>query len=422
MIIALTILAILLIGVIAVLAGAFLSLHRRHHPRYRLPERVDVESDLPSLAGLTHADVADGNRIELVQNGAYVDAFAQLARNAQHTLHFETFLWRSGRMSEQIVGMLAQAAHRGVTVRVLVDAVGGRAMNKHDRSTLRQAGVTLHLLRPIGWRHLGWANNRTHRKILVADGLHAMVGGHCIDDRWLGDARNRNEFRDVSVLVDGPVVRQIQAAFCENWIEVCGIVPYGETIFPELSPCGPARAHLAYVRPSGGVSAVRLLHHLALRVARKRLWIQTPYFLPNRDARSALVEAVRRGVDVRVLTPSIDASDNRLVQHASHRRLAPLLERGIRIYYYHRTLAHQKVWTVDGSYALIGSTNFDERSFDLDDQVTLAVSDPALVEEIDARFVADLAHAVPVSSKEWKARPRHEKARDALAYMLRDNL
>jgi cardiolipin synthase len=420
--ITLTLLAAVFATAAVLLGMALVSMHRRHHPRFVLPHTAHVSEDLPSLAGLTHGVLESGNHVELIENGdAYLAALESLAQQAQKSLHFETFLWKTGAMSDRVVSALERAAKRGVEVRVLLDGMGGK-ISDEERERLGASGAEHCILRPIGVRHLGWINNRTHRKILVADGTRAIVGGHCIDDRWLGDARNANEFRDVSALVTGLVVRQIQAAFCENWIEGTGKVPYGEAVFPHLSDTGDMCAHLAYMRPSGGVSSVKLLHHIALRLATERLWIQTPYFLPDGAARAAMIAAVHRGVDVRVLTPNIDASDNRLCQHASHFRLAPLLEHGIRVHHYGHTLLHQKVWTIDGEYALIGSTNFDERSFDLDDEVTLGVLDRSLVRKIDERFVADLARAELVDPARWRRRPASARVGDALAYLLREQL
>lgn len=422
MLIVVSIIAAFLAGAVAVLAVAFASMHRRHSPRFSVPPALGTERDFSGVAALTHGTLTEGNRVTLVLDEAYLEAFIALADGARETLHVETFLWKTGEMSRAVADALAAAARRGVVVRVLVDALGSREMEDEERARLVAAGVQLHRLRPPSMRSLGWLNNRTHRKILVADGRVAIIGGHCIDDRWIGGAGQHPPVRDVSVHVEGPVVRTIQSAFSENWIEVSGTIPHGPGVFPPLPPAGSASAHLAYVRPSGGVSSVKVLHHLALRMASERLWIQSPYFVPNDRARVALIDAVARGVDVRILTNGVRSTDNRLVAHASHHRLAPLLERGVRVYHYQRTFLHQKVWSVDGDYALIGSTNFDDRSFDLDDQVTLGVLDPDLLELIDERFLEDLRHATPVDPSFWKHRPAHQKVGDALAFVLREHL
>lgn len=412
-----------LFGTVAFLLGvAFFSVHRRHHPRFVLPRTAYVERDLPSLAGLAHGTLESGNKVTLIQNGdAFVRECDALIAGAERTVHLEMYLWKTGVMSGRIVRALCVAARRGVEVRMLVDGIGAR-MSRAERRELRNAGVELHVLRPLSLRSLGWINNRTHRKILVADGKCAIVGGHCVDDRWLGDARNRREFRDVSVLLQGPVVRQIQAAFCENWVEAAGNVPYGDGVFPVLEARGSVRAHVAYVRPMGGVSSVKLLHHLVIGLANERLWIQTPYFIPDRAARAALIDAAARGVDVRILTAAMGTSDLPIVQHASHYWLASLVDHGVRVYHYQHTLLHQKVWSVDREYALIGTTNFDKRSFDLDDQVTVGVYDPATVKEIDQRFALDLMRADLIDSRRWRRRKPQERLSDALAYLLREQL
>ena len=405
-----------------VLGVALRSMHHRHHPRFHLPPAARITRDLPSLAGLAHGAPREGNRVELVEDEAYLPVCLALIEGAAHSLHFETFLWRTGAMSARIADALRARARAGVDVRVLLDSFGSNEADEEELDAMRAAGADVCLLRPLRVRHLGWLNHRTHRKIVVADGRRALIGGHCVDDRWIRTTDGAPPVRDVSARVEGPIVNAIQAAFCENWIEVSGDVPYGPHVFPSLEPRGETPALAAYMRPSGGVSSLKLLHYLALHVANSRLWIQTPYFVPDDCARDALTDAAARGVDVRILMPGLRTTDNRLVGHAGQHRLGPLLERGVRVYRYRRTLLHQKVWTVDGELALIGSVNFDERSFDLDDQITLAAADPSLTRAIDERFLRDLAHSVEVEPARWRARPATHKVSDALAYVLREQL
>lgn len=411
------------LGLLTILLGvAFASMHRRHRLRFHFRIDGDIGSELDDVTALVHSQMTENNSVSLIQNGdAYVATCIALIEGAERTVHFETFLWETGCMTERFVEALARKARSGVTVRITLDGIGS-TIRAHERAKLEEAGAQLCLLRPVRWRYLGLLNNRTHRKILVVDGRTAVVGGHCVKDEWLGRARNPREYRDVSVRVEGPVVRQIQSAFCENWIEGTGHVPYGPGVFPPLGPTGVTRAFTVYVSPAGGVPSTKLLHHLALQRARKRVWIQSPYFVPDSQAREALIRAAARGVDVRVLVPSIDVTDNRLVSHAGRHRLAPFLEAGVRVYHYTRTLSHQKVWTIDEELALVGSTNFDERSFDLDDQITMAIADPNVVAEIDRIFLEDLRDAERVDAERWHERPRREKASDALAYLLRENL
>lgn len=419
MLVLLTIVAALLAVLTVLLAIALASMHRRHHLRFDLPTK---EGHIRSVAGLSHSALCEGNQIELIEDGAYLPACLGLIESAERTLHFETFLWATGTMSARIATALGARAKAGVEVRVILDSFGSNDAEESELAAMRADGVDVRRMRPAHFRYLGRLNNRTHRKIIVADGARAMVGGHCVDDRWMQGEATRPVVRDVSARVEGPVVNTIQAAFCENWIEVAGEVPYGPAVFPHIEAAGDMCAHLAYVRPSGGVPSVKLLHYLALHLAKSRLWIQTPYFVPADSARAALIDASARGVDVRILTPGLEATDNRLVGHASQHRLGPLIEGGVRVYLYHRTLLHQKVWTVDGAHALVGSVNFDERSFDLDDQVTLAVHDRAFTEAIDARFLADLADATEVERSLWRSRPRTQKVSGALAYALREQL
>jgi cardiolipin synthase len=411
------------LGLLVIVLGlAFASMHRRHKLAFHLKVEGDLSDELEHIAALTQSHVTHHNRVMLIQDGdAFVSTCIALIESAERSVHFETFLWESGNMTRKFVDAFVKKAKAGVTVRVLLDAIGS-TISREEREELDAAGVRLCVLRPVGWRHLGFLNNRTHRKILVVDGRTAVVGGHCVKDEWLGRARNPHEYRDVSVRLEGPVVAQVQSAFCGHWIEGTGRVPYGPQVFPPLGPAGHSSACAIHTNPSGGVSSTKLLHHLALHRAQKRVWIQSPYFVPDDQAREALIKAAERGVDVRILTPRIDVTDNKLVAHAGHYRLAPFLRAGVKVYHYRRTLSHQKVWTIDGELALIGSTNFDERSFHLDDQITIAIADTELVDEIDRIMLADLAQADLIEETEWKRRSPVSKVGDALAYLLRENL
>ena len=269
---------------------------------------------------------------------------------------------------------------------------------------------------------VGVLNDRDHRKLVVIDGREAFVGGHCIVDSWLGNAEDGEHFADISVGLRGPIVHAIQSAFSENWVAETGELFAGEAVFPELEARGSITAHVARIRPTTSASAVKIFHYMAVCMARERLWIQNPYFLPDPEAIDALVEAVKRGVDVRVMMPSTEASDMPLVQHAAHHNFDKLLAGGIRMFEYQKTLLHQKVLTVDGVWCAVGSSNFDDRSFEINDEITLGFLDAGMARELEAIFERDLEHCVERTLDEWQRRSPFARLRDFGYYTLNEQL
>jgi cardiolipin synthase len=241
-------------------------------------------------------------------------------------------------------------------------------------------------------------------------------------DTWLGDAEDKQHFRDISARVEGPVVAQLQSTFAENWIEETGEVPAGKKIFPELQPAGDMKAHVVWTSPAGSPSTLKLLHYMAIHAAKTSITLQNPYFLPDPDARDSLVAAAKRGVKVRVMIPATTATDSRIVQHASHHHYGTLLKGGVRLFDYGKTLLHQKVMVVDGLWAAVGSTNFDDRSFEVNDEVTLVVYDERIARELEETFERDLADAEEVQFEPWKRRPWMHKITDFAAFLLNEQL
>jgi cardiolipin synthase len=214
----------------------------------------------------------------------------------------------------------------------------------------------------------------------------------------------------------------MQGAFTENWIEETGEITADDRYFPKIAPAGPTPAHITYTSPEGSVSSVQILYYLAIKAARREIIIQNPYLLPDRQAIQALEDAVSRGVDVKIMVPSDDATDNALVQHASHHHFGTLLKRGVKIWEYHRTLLHQKVIVVDGIWSCVGSTNFDDRSFQLNDEVSIGVLDRNVAAQLRAAFDADLRFARQVDLKTWRDRSVWHKLQDGVAYLGRSQL
>jgi len=408
--------AVVLLGVV------IWSVKRHKDPHLQLESRDPLEKLIPSLAGISLGMSSRGNAVEIVQNGAFFDALLKDIAAARHTVHFETFLWKEGALGQRMADAFSAKALEGVKVRLVLDAQGTRKMGGKVRDQMRAAGCELAMYHPRTLKNIGMLAERDHRKLCILDGRVAWVGGHCIVDEWLGEAQDRQHVRDLSVRLRGPVVHAVQSVFSENWVEVTGKLFVGEHVFPPPERAGDVEAHVASIKPEGSAPAVKILHHTVICCARERLWIQNPYFIPEPDAVEAFGKAVRRGVDVRIMVPSTEASDMRVVQHAAHRNFQQLLDSGVRVFEFDRTLLHQKVMTVDGVWCSVGSSNFDDRSFETNDEITLGFLDRSLARQLEEIFEADLAHCRELNAAEWKKRGLFHRAKDSALYLFNEVL
>jgi len=383
----------------------------------------DFNALLPSIVGLTQSSLDRGNAVQVLQNG---DQFFPLLladiAGAQHSVHVESYIWWKGEVCAQLARALAAKARRGVEVRLMVDASGGHKMDDELEKLMTEAGVKLARFHRPTIGNWGRLNNRDHRKQMIIDGRIAYVGGYGIAEEWTGHAQDKDHWRDTGVRLQGPIVNRLQAAFCENWIEETGEVTAGVRYFPPLAPAGAIPAHLAYTSPTGGVSSVQVLYYLAIKAARHEIIIQNPYMLPDDDAVQALAEAVKRGVEVKVMVPATTSTDSPIVQHASHHRFGVLLQNGIKIWEYKKTLLHQKVIIVDGVWSCVGSTNFDRRALQLNDEISLGILDAGIAAQLRAAFDNDLRDAEPRSFEQWHKRGVWHKFEDALAYLASSQL
>jgi cardiolipin synthase len=407
-------------GVLAIVALTIVlwSVKRKQDAVLSVKSPPELGVLLPSLVGLTHANLDGGNHIDVLQNGdGFFPPVMRDIAAARESVHLETYIWSRSGIATQLARLLAQKARQGVEVRVLVDASGGRDLKGELQTMLEQAGVKVAHFHPIRISNLGRLNNRDHRKLVIIDGRIGYTGGHGVSDNWTGHAQDKDHWRDTGLRITGPVVNDLQACFAENWIEETGEIPAGDKYFPHLAATGTTAAHVAYTSPSGSVSSVQILYYLAIKSAKREILIQNPYLLPDHEAIEALAEAVRRGVDVRVMVPSDDATDSAFVQHASHHHFGTLLKRGVKVYEYQHTLLHQKVIIVDGVWSSVGSTNFDERSFQLNDEVNIGLADPAIAAQLRAAFQNDLRRARQRRFAEWQDRSLWHKFIDGLAYL-----
>jgi len=413
---------VLLCAVIALLLLVIWSIKRHRNPHLKIESDAPMAELVPTLSGLSLGTPIPGNAVEIFENGAFFDALLDDLVGAGQTIHFEAFLWKKGELSDRVTDVLCERAVAGVTVRVLVDAVGTKKMGAITEQRLRNCGCKLVKFHPRRLRNIGVVNQRDHRKIVVIDGRTAYVSGHCVVDCWLGEGQDRDHWRDVGVRVRGPVVHAIQGVFSENWVEETGELFAGADVFPELEPAGEVLMHVAHAKPEGSAPAVKILHHAVICCARRRLWIQNPYFIPEPEAIDAYGKAVERGVDVRVMVPTAEASDMPMVQHAAHRNFEKLLAVGVRIFENPKTLIHQKVMTVDGVWCAIGSTNFDDRGFEINDEITLGMLDRGLARELELIFERDLEDCTELRLEAWSNRSAFHKLKDHFFYLFNEQL
>ena len=411
------------LGVVVLLLIAVIWSIRSHRdPILKIDSTSAIDELIPTLAGLTLSTPLAGNSVEVLENGAYFDVLLERIRCADRSVHFETFLWKEGVLGRRLADALSERARAGKQVRVLLDANGSRGVSQATRRQLREAGCTLVFFHDGAFRNIGVLTDRDHRKLVVIDGREAFVGGHCIVDTWQGDAEDHQHNADVSLWLHGPIVHSVQAAFSENWVGETGELFGGDDVFPALEPAGDVLVHAAYLKPERSAPAVKILHHTAICLARQRIWIQNPYFIPEPAAIDAFGEAVARGVDVRVLMPSTSGSDNPMVQHAGHRNFEKLLRCGVRLFEYPHTLLHQKVMTIDGVWSAVGSSNFDDRSFETNDEITLGLLDAALAQKLDAIFEKYVRRAEEVHLERWRQRGLWHKLKDNTVYLINELL
>jgi cardiolipin synthase len=374
-----------------------------------------------SMSQLLGPPILGGNRITRMENG--VEIFpAMLAgiAGAKETICFETFIYWSGEVAEQFSIALSAKAREGVRVHVLIDGMGCNCVEGEALRRMRQAGVELEVYH-LHARNLTNVNQRTHRKLLVIDGRRGFTGGVGIADNWLGNASTPDQWRDSHYQVEGPAVAQMQAAFMGNWMKTHATVLHGDAYFPLIEEQGPHRCQMFKSSPMEGSESARLMYLLSITAAEKSLRVSNAYFVPDDLVTETLIAAVRRGVTVEVLLPG-EHQDSTLVRGASRHRWGTLLENGIRIFEYLPTMFHRKVMVIDDLWVSVGSANFDNRSFRLNDEANLNVFDRGFALEESAIFEQDKLLAREITWVQWKRRPLHEKLSDATVGLLRTQL
>jgi len=395
---------------------------------HEIPEIVVGEpSFFRTIEAHTDAPIVGGNRIEVLLNGNETfPAILRDIRAAKSTITSAQYLYEGGSIAREIAQAFAERGRAGVKVHILLDDHGSGSAPAEIIDIMKQGGCEVEYFRRIEaegiifpWKLLRY-NYRSHRRVLVIDGKIGFTGGYGISDAWTGDGRTPDHWRDTNVRVEGPVVIFLQAAFAESWLETTGIAIGGENYFPRLDPVGNITGQIVKSSPSGGSFQNYMLFLLSINSAKKSILITNPYFIPDDVMTEALVKAAGRGVRVEILLPG--KIDSQLTYTASRSHYGPLLLGGIHVYEYKASLMHAKTIIVDSVWATIGSTNFDNRSFALNQEINLTVYNREIAQRLERIFADDLKYAERVTYEQWQSRSLYERVMEMFAFPIKEQL
>ncbi|MFD1839721.1 phospholipase D-like domain-containing protein [Paracidovorax cattleyae] len=416
-----------LITFVATAAAALLALNftagepqvRQQLPRLYGTSSPQFERAMGNLLGRS---IVEGNDVMDLQNGDRIfPPMLAAIRAARRSITFETYIYWSGDIGKQFADALSERARAGVKVHVLLDWVGSSRMEDSYLDEMRAAGVEIEKFHKPHWYNLARLNNRTHRKLLIVDGVAGFTGGVGIAPQWTGNAQDPDHWRDSHYLVRGPGVAHMQATFLDNWLKVTGRVLHGDAYFPRLAPAGTQRAQMFSSSPSSGSESMQLMYHMAVTAAERSIDLSAAYFVPDELTRNLLLDALRRGVRIRIVTPG-EHTDTETVKAASRGTWGPLLKAGAEIYTYGPTMYHCKVMIVDQRIVSVGSTNFDNRSFRLNDEANLNVYDEAFARRQTEVFEQDIRQSRRVTHQEWLNRPLRERIAERITGLLGSQL
>jgi cardiolipin synthase A/B len=397
---------------------------RRNPVRYHMKHQFGVRdlAFLQTMHALTGSSLYEGNAIEMLRNGVQIfPAMLAAIRGAKKTINVEFYIYWDGEIGRQFAQALAERCRAGVKVNVILDAVGSGPMSRDLVDFMRRNGVSVEWYHPIRWYTLSRVNHRTHRKLLIIDGEVGFCGGVGIADVWLGDADTKEHWRDTVVRVEGPAVTQMQFAFMDNWVKSRGELLTGLDYFPQIGKRGGCLTQVLKSSPSEGSSAAKLMFIVSIVSAKKAIYISSAYFLPDHDTIRAFEGAVRRGVDVRVIVPG-EYTDVPIARHAGRLYYGHLLRRGIRIFEYQPTMMHAKTMVVDGIWTTVGSSNFDDRSFRLNDEVNVNIFDESIAAQMEKMFFEDLARSEEITRRRWLTRPWLDRLKERVSSWLKPQL
>ena len=415
------------ITLILTLAGVLFALNftsgeknvERKLPRLYQTQDPQFHRAMGSLLG---PGILGGNRAQELLNGDQIfPAMLTAIRSAERSITFETYIYWAGDIGREFADSLAKRARAGVKVHVLLDWVGSAKIDDALLKQMQAAGVDVRKFHEPAWYNLARMNNRTHRKILVVDGKTGFTGGVGIAPKWTGSGQDADHWRDSHFQIEGPVVAQMQAVFMDHWVKVTGEVMHGEAYFPALQAVGTSNAQVFSSSPSGGSESMQLMYHLSITAAERSIDLSSAYFVPDDLTSKALLKALERGVKIRIILPG-EIIDTETVRAASRGRWGPLLQAGAEIYEYQPTMYHCKAMIVDSLLVSVGSTNFDNRSFRLNDEANLNIFDTTFAERQSKVFEEDLRLSKRVTFEVWSNRPWQEKVKERFALLVETQL
>jgi cardiolipin synthase A/B len=390
------------------------------HIPYHVEGPIDPRSEhfVHLLESTCNTELNTRNRVEILTNGAaFYPAMLEAIRRAEETINLECYIFRKGEIATRFVEALSERARAGVKVTIVFDAIGTLGSFHWAATPLRAAGCSVQPYQRVRWYALARLNNRTHRELLVVDGRVAFAGGAGVADWWLKPTRRKRVWRDTMARFEGPIVSHIQGVFAENWLETCGEILTSELTYRPCAVTGTSAAFAIKSSPADRATVSRVLFQTLVESATERISISTPYFLPDKAFRRAFVRTARRGVEVTVVVPGPD-TDQRWVRLASRRMYGELLKTGVRIYEYGGGMTHVKALLVDDLWSVIGTTNVDNRSFEHNDEVNIAIRDAAVTARLTSDFVCDRDGSTQITLEQWKHRPLWEKLVGTVAWIL----
>jgi cardiolipin synthase A/B len=410
---------------LTIVGGAFIAwlilavLFTPHIP-YHIEGTIDARGEhlVHVLESTCQTHLHPGNRVEILADGGrFYPAMLEAIRGARATINMECYIFKTGAIGDAFVEALCDRARAGVRVTLIMDAIGSFGAFRRLRRPLREAGVRVAAYQRFTWYRLSRLNNRTHRELLVVDGETAFIGGAGVADWWAKPMRGKPAWRDMMARVQGPIVSDIAGIVAENWMESCGEILTGPDTFKAHKQVGDVSAFAVRSSPADRATASRALYQTLVEGAAAEILIATPYFLPDKAFRRAIRRTARRGVRMLVIVPGRH-TDQRWVRLASRRMYGQMLEAGVRIFEYEPGMTHVKLLVVDGLWAVVGTTNFDNRSFEHNDEANLVVRDAPVSARLGRDFHGDLAHSREIQLDEWRRRPLWEKLIGTVAWIL----
>jgi cardiolipin synthase A/B len=415
--------------VFAVLGTALVALivvvlyKRRSTPTFHISvaEGYELEELMPALAGLTGGVVFHGNSVSLLQDAAIFQAMLDDIDKAERSIHFETFVWSDGELAARVARHLVGATRRGVTVRLLLDAVGANKAATERLAMLRDEGVEVGIYRKLKPWNVIHMNHRTHRKLLILDGRIGYCFGHGVADQWFKATHGEPCWRDTGVRIRGAAVAGLQQVFFQNWMETTRCAPVDPDAFPPQDEAGDIDVHVISSAPEDYFSNVGLIFTLIMAAAKDEVLIQNPYFVPETDFVDCLRKAIERGVRVRLMLPG-EGTDSKFVALAGKHLYPALVDAGVELYEYQPTLCHQKIVVADERWCHVGSTNLDARSLEINAEVSVGIHCPETAKALKAAFESDLDDCRRLDADVLRRVPWYKRWAASVAYQFHGQL